>query len=148
MSSILPELVGGPELVSWFGRVPRFHDAEVLSLRLARDGESSFRVHTWNMTSAVDERGFFILDKHVVVTFLLQSISGLRLDGFSGQNVINALTVRRYTGACDVLGQEFFSCDPPGDDDFGLILEATYGVGGAIYAKDVRVTFEPEAPSL
>ncbi len=116
-------------------------------MHLARSGESFPQVHTWVMTSAVDERGYFVLDKHVVVTFRLKSISGLRLDGFSGQNVIDGLTVRRYGSACDVLGQEFMSCAPPEAGDFGVVLDATFGVGGAIYARELRIAFEPRVPS-
>ena len=44
------KIQGGPELLTWFGRVPRFHDAEILSLNLDRKGQSTILVHAWNMT--------------------------------------------------------------------------------------------------
>lgn len=140
------EVPGGKELVEWFGRVPRFHDAEILRLSLDRKGDSFLEVHTWAMTSQIDARGYFVLDKHVVVTFLFGSISGLKLDGFWGQNVIDRLLVRRYDSGCEFLGTEFTSCATPDADHLGVVFEPTFGVGGAIYARGLRIEFKLGAP--
>jgi hypothetical protein len=44
------EISGAAELHDWFGYWPIFHDAEIISLHLNREGSSSLRVHTWEMT--------------------------------------------------------------------------------------------------
>ena len=61
---------GGLDLVAWFGRVPSFHDAEIVSLSLHRRAPSMLSIHAWNMTKEVDDRGYFVLDRHAVVTFM------------------------------------------------------------------------------
>jgi len=86
---------GGPELLAWFGRPPSFHDAEIVNLQLNRRAPSTVAIHTWTMTDRVDQRGYFILDRHAVVTFTLEDIVDLQLDGFSHQNVIGHLHLRR-----------------------------------------------------
>jgi hypothetical protein len=65
------------------------------------------------MTRDVDEKGYFILDKHVVVLFSLEKIVALKLEGFSSQNVIYGLTLRRYGTGDEVLGTEFLTCAEP-----------------------------------
>jgi hypothetical protein len=81
---LLNRVPGGPELVEWFGYAPRFHDAEVLGVTLDReDATCSLRVHGFEMTSSVDENGFYVCTKHVVVTFLVRDLTELELDGFN-----------------------------------------------------------------
>lgn len=82
------DAVGGDELLRWFGEVPTLHDSEILSLSLRRTGTSELKVHGWMMTCEVDPDGYFVLDKHAVVTFSLEGVMDLQLNGFSGQNVI------------------------------------------------------------
>ncbi|WP_249406579.1 Imm50 family immunity protein [Rhizobium sp. CFBP 13726] len=86
-------LVGGDELLAWFGQPPTFHDAEIVSLSLNRSGVSELKVHGWIMTDEVDPRGYIVLDKHAVVTFKFTGIMDLQLDGFSSQNVIAGLVL-------------------------------------------------------
>ena len=58
-------------LLDHFGYWPSFHDANVMSYT----GPSSERqtvelaLHTWEMTSEVDAKGYCVLQKHVLVTF-------------------------------------------------------------------------------
>jgi hypothetical protein len=65
---------GGSDLVRWFGQVPSFHDAEVLSLHLRRKGESVLHLNGWINTGVVGHDGHLILNKHAVVTFTLEGI--------------------------------------------------------------------------
>jgi hypothetical protein len=65
----------------------------VLGLELNRSGPSRLRVYTFDTSPPVDNRGGYVLTKHVVVTFVLQGVSDLRLEGFSEQNVIGGLVV-------------------------------------------------------
>jgi hypothetical protein len=82
------EIPDGSDLVAWFGCVPSFHDAEIVRLDLHRRAPSTLSIHAWNMTKEVDDRDYLVLDNHAVVTFLLEDILDLQLDGFSHQNVI------------------------------------------------------------
>ena len=145
-ASLFSALPGGAELVGWFGYAPSFHDAEILDLHLDRSGVSLLRIHTWRMTRDLDEKRYFILDKHIVVTFSLEKITALKLEGFSGQNVIYGLTLRRYGTGDEVLGKEFLTSAEPSPEDYGLVLEPTYGLYGAIYARKISVTLSPGKP--
>src|SRR5712692_168139 len=89
------EIPGVVELHNWFGYWPGFHDAEIISLHLNRKGSSSLRVHTWEMTKEVDEKGHYALAKHIVVEFNFEAVSGLSLSGFNQQNVIFGLGVEK-----------------------------------------------------
>jgi hypothetical protein len=95
--SLSPELKGIPgaqQLHDWFGYWPDFHDAEVIEVNLRRSGESSFKIHTWQMTDRADEKGFYLSTKHVIVEFLLENILGMEIEGFNHQNVISSLGLR------------------------------------------------------
>jgi immunity protein 50 of polymorphic toxin system len=125
----LHAIVGARELHEWFGYWPTFHDAEILSLHLNRHGTSSLLIHTWEMTKKVDERGFYVLEKHIVVEFVLDDISELELGGFSHQNVISGLElVKKGAG-------------------FELALDPCYGLAGTIEAQKVSIRLKPGRPS-
>jgi hypothetical protein len=141
---IYDAVVGGTELVQWFGRVPSFHDAEILSLCLHRRGESFLRLHGWIMTGAVGQDGYFILDKHAIVTFRLTEIMDLQLSSFSRQNVIGGLTLRRAPYRPD--RRPHLTSDPL-PEDIEVELEPCYGLDGLIRARSVSITFEPGKPT-
>jgi hypothetical protein len=82
-TSIYDAVSGGADLVRWFGQVPSFHDAEILGLDLRRDGPSVLRLHGWINTGEVGKDGYFVLDRHAIVTFTMSGIMDLQLDGFS-----------------------------------------------------------------
>ncbi len=109
-ASIYDEEPGGADLVRWFGLVPTFHDAEILDLHLSRKGQSVLRLHGWMSTGRVLSDGYFELDKHAVVTFALEGIMDLQLDGFGAQNVIFGLTLRRAPDRQDRRG--YLTLDP------------------------------------
>ena len=80
---IFHSVPGGEDLVRWFGQVPSFHDAEILSLHLCRKGPSALRLHGWIWTGKVADDGHGLLDKHAVVTFTLAGVMDLQLEPFS-----------------------------------------------------------------
>jgi hypothetical protein len=121
----LKSIPGAEELFAWFDGWPSFHDAEILSLTLNSSGTSTLTIHSWRMTSQVDERGYYVLEKHGKVSFLLQGVFGLELDDFSPQNVISGLNLRQ-------LG-----------DGFQLDLGPCYGLAGSISARQLAIEFEP-----
>ncbi len=123
-----PDTPGASDLFAWFGFWPTFHDGEVLSLHLDRAGPSHLRVHTWERTNELDSRRYYVLRKHVLVTFILEDISELELDGFSRQNVLAELTLTQHP------------------DGYNLKLWPCYGISGEIRARSVRIEFEPGMP--
>src|SRR5262245_9364652 len=77
-------LAGADQVVRKIGCWPCFHDAEVVELALRREGESMLTIH------ALDPR---TNEGWVRVVFTLRDISGLELQEFSSQNVINELEI-------------------------------------------------------
>ncbi len=122
------EVQGASALVDWFGFWPSFHDAEVVSMELHRTGTSCIKVHTFATTESVDARGYYATTKHVIVSFLLEDISFLQLEGFNHQNVIFGLNLQKT------------------DSGYELTLSACYGVAGRIVASGVRLAIEPGVP--
>jgi hypothetical protein len=143
-TAIYDAVPGGAELVRWFGRAPSFHDAEILSLDLRRKGRSTLRLHGWITTGAVGPDGHYVLDRHAIVTFSLDGIMDLQLEGFSGQNVIAGLLLRR---APDRPERRNYLSLRPLPEDIEIDLEPCYGIDGLIRARTVSIAFEPGKPS-
>jgi hypothetical protein len=127
-TNAIQEVAGAEALIQWFGKWPSFHDAEVLSLELNRVGASCVRIHTWEMTNEIDANGFYVLRKHVIVSFFLDRLKDIELADFSSQNVIFGLVVTRSA------------------EGLQLLLYPCYGVGGTLTAEAIRVEIEPGKP--
>jgi hypothetical protein len=127
-AELLREVPGGPELLAWFGeRVPSFHDAEVLTLALDREGPCcTIRIYTFEMTPEVDANGYFVLKKHVVVCFRLMGVGKLELYDSNHQNVIYGLSIIRTA-----------------QGGYRLELEPCYGLFGSIEAQSMTIALEP-----
>lgn len=142
IANIYPEVPGGPELLAWFGRPPRFHDAEIVALNLRRRAETTLEIHFWIVKNEVDSRGYFGLDKHVVVTFAIEGIVDLELDGFNHQNVIYSLELCRAKSRPerdpDTLGAS--------PKDYEIEMEGCYGMSGFIRCKKVSIRLTPGEP--
>ncbi len=123
------QITGATELHDWFGYWPDFHDAEIVSLHLNRQEISFLRVHTWETTKQIDEKGYYVQAKHVVVEFLFEDVSALSLTGFSQQNVIFGLDIEK-TGS-----------------GFRLTLDECYGLAGSIEAERLSLRITPGKPS-
>jgi hypothetical protein len=80
------------------------------------------------MTSEVSADGYYVLDRHAVVTVWLEGITDLELADFSVQNVIGGLDVKAHGGG------------------FRVTLWPVYGVGGYIDAERVSLSLEPGKP--
>ena len=137
------EIPGGSDLIAWFGHVPSFHDAEIVQLSLHRRAPSILSIHAWNMTREVDDRGYFVLDRHAVVTFALEDILDLQLDGFSHQNVIFGLRLRRAPERPD--RRPFYWLDPS-PNDYEIELEPCFGLDGKIRCRRISMSFIPGKP--
>jgi hypothetical protein len=125
----LQEIPGSAELHDWFGYWPGFHDAEIIGLHLNRKGSSLLRVYTWEMTKEVDEKGYFVLTKHVVVEFVIEGIRALTIDGFNQQNVLFGIDIQKA------------------EQGFRVNLDASYGVEGSFEADHICFCLTPGTPS-
>ncbi|GAA2820233.1 hypothetical protein [Aminobacter aminovorans] len=118
------EIPGARELIDWFGFVPHFHDAEMFDIDLSSSRSGQLKIRAFRMTAQVDDQGYFILDRHVVVTLTLESISEISLSDFHLPGIIGDLVVVRS------------------GDEFRVEWDASYGVAGRIAAARVRFDFE------
>ena len=87
------------------------------------------RVQTWEMTKALDAKGYYVLTKHVVVEFTFEGIRGLNLNGFNHQNVIFGLDIEKT------------------ESGFRVNLEGCYGMEGSIEADKISLQLTPGATS-
>jgi len=90
-----PDIPGAADLAAFFGYWPTFHDAEVLTIALDRYSGCRVVIHAFRMTSGVDSAGYYVLDKHAIVTFIIEGFpadsSGIvntGIEGFNYQNVL------------------------------------------------------------
>jgi len=116
-------------LVEWFGRVPRFHDAELLEITFSGKGVGLLRIRAWNITDQVDTKGYFILDKHATVTLALEGVSVINCVDFDMMPAI-------------ILDLEITKVD----ENYCIEWSASYGVAGFITAKHVRISLAPGRP--
>ena len=93
-----------------FGYWPSFHDADVISY----SGPSADRqtldltLHTFEMTSEVDAKGYFVLQKHVLVTFRFAGVHDASLEQFQAANILFEMNITR-DGNADIFRVELDS---------------------------------------
>jgi hypothetical protein len=127
----LKAIAGAQELHDWFGYWPDFHDGEIINLHLNRTNPSILRIHTWEMTNEADKAGYYVLAKHLVVEFTIDITRDddcLELYGFSRQNVISQLTIRKS------------------DTGYKLEIGQCYGLAGTIKVNNVSIRLTPGKP--
>jgi len=111
--------IGGAGTVrEWFGFWPDFHDAEVISVLLARTGPSVLRVYPYYPA------------KPATVDFILEGVTDVELSDFSSQNVISSLAIESVT-------------NEDGDEVYRLTLGPCFGLAGRIDAKSLRIALTP-----
>ena len=88
------------KVISLYGEWPSFHDSEVVSLSLDREGPSlTARVSLCKVHhSEVDARGHFRTTDHSVITFRFVGIEELSIEGFNHQNVLSAILFEQVNG--------------------------------------------------
>ena len=112
------ELTGADRVRQWFGSWPNFHDAEIISLSLARKGKSVLRVYP------------YYPQKPATVDFIFENVTDIELQDFSDQNVIMSLRIEIAT-------------DQNGENVYRLVLGPCYGLAGKIDARSLRVELSP-----
>ena len=122
-------LTGAQKLIDWFGCWPSFHDAEVVSIELNREGSSQLRVHYFSTTSRTNKSGYYITEKHAIISFILEDITQLELAGFNQQNVLSSISVT------------------PIETKYEIVLGDCYGVSGRIMAGKLSFDLQPGMPT-
>ena len=119
---------------AWFGR-SLVHDAKLKSLELA-SGAAAMRLHAFRMTDKVDDKGFFVLDKHALVSFEMADVTGLALRGTAPSlDYLSCLRIRPRPGRAN--SDEIWSCAGPQAGDFEIAFNSSYGLEGSIYGREL-----------
>lgn len=98
---------------------------------------STLRLHTWRMTDQADGQGFFLLDRHAIVTITLNGLRFVSVNDFDLPGIIMYLEINRaevgtgYTGTMN-------GTQPKWD--------GSYGVEGTLTAREARFDVEPGKP--
>lgn len=121
----IADLEGGALLCAWFDGLPSFHDATLRELELRQGAPSRLVTHAFQMTSEIDARGYFVLTKHVDVTFTIFELIEVQLFDFTEAGIIMGLGIEIAP------------------DGTTLSFDSSYGVHGRIKAKRIVVSFEP-----
>jgi hypothetical protein len=127
------EISGGELLTNVFGRWPSFHDAEVLRISLERTADfvagpaCEIDIHVHEMTSELDDKGFYVLRHHTVVTLRCEGVRESELGGFNNQNVLAGLGLVAASRPDDPTVR----CE--------LILDPSYGVAARFACASVQV---------
>jgi hypothetical protein len=123
-ASILGSVPGGQELLAWFAGLPNFGDAEIVALNLNREGASTLLVEV------------HAPPRKILVTFVLGDWVDVQIAGFSQQNVIGGLALKR-AGEREVEPWEIGVGARPGDHE--IVLAPCFGANGVIHATLQRV---------
>lgn len=89
--SLFATIPGGQSIIDWFGYVPRFHDANILEMNLEMNGPFSMRIHGWKMTDKKDSKGYFVLEKHAVISVGFALVRHVDLRYFDSKGIISNL---------------------------------------------------------
>ncbi len=121
----IADLEGGAALCNWFEGVPSFHDANLRELELRQGAPGRLVAHTFRMESEVDAQGYFVLTRHVDVTFTIFGLIEVELFEFMEAGIMFGLDIEIDR------------------DGTTLSFDSSYGVHGRIKAKQFVVSFEP-----
>jgi hypothetical protein len=129
LQTSLANLFGAQKLIDWFGCWPSFHDAEVVNIELNREGPSRLRIHYFCMTGKTNKSGYYITEKHAIVSFILEDITQLELNDFNQQNVLSSILIT------------------PIETKYEIMLGDCYGVSGRITAGKLSFDLQPGMPA-
>ena len=125
----LESIAGAQELYDWFGYWPDFHDAEVTKFQVELGKPSSLVIHTWEMSSRVDTLGYYERTKPVVVEFVLDGVSTLKLADPWVHSILLEIVIEKS------------------DIGFRLDLSSSYGLAGTIEAQGISLHITPGKPT-
>lgn len=104
-----------------YGHWPSFHDANVIAYEISND-IINLALHNWQMTKEVDEKGYFVLKDHSLVSFRFKDIYDVNMDSFASGNIL--------------FGLEFI---PNSDASFKVELDSVMDMSGSFSARSGEV---------
>ena len=141
---LFASLPGGQAIIDWFGFCPVFHDGPLERLELS-NGNAALSIRTFRMTSEIDANGFFVLDRHALVTLRMRGVTGVRLDGDAG-SIISELLIRRLQE--NPSRADWQSCAGPVTGDIEVTFGTAVGLCGSIFAKELEFELQPLVKDL
>ena len=91
------EIENAAAVTDVFGYWPTFHDAEVHYITLGREGADrpylEARIHVFEMTSDVDDAGFYVRRHHRMVTLRFGNIADEQVCWFNQQNALMGIAI-------------------------------------------------------
>ncbi|KQW86464.1 hypothetical protein [Brevundimonas sp. Root1279] len=137
--NLFAALPGSDAIVGWFGFTPSFHDADLVELTLTK-GDAIMRIAAFRMTDQVNEAGYFVLDRHAIVSLHMTKVTGVELNG-DAHSILAGLVIRRLEAS--VPKDRFGTCPGPEAGDYEIAFETSYGLWGALYARGLALSLEP-----
>ena len=134
---LLAEFAGGQAAVDWFGYVPDFHDATLVSVELT-GGQASVVLKTFRMTDKVDAEGFFVLDRHALFTILFEDVIGVELQGAVAA-IVFSVRFRRLSKDL----KSWAATSGPTAGSIEARFDAVFGLEGSIYADKISLILQP-----
>jgi hypothetical protein len=122
----LESIPGAQELSDWFEHWPSFHDAELINFRLCVGETSELVLHTWQMTSEIDGKGFYKTVKHIVVQFTFEGIANVNINADPwDRSILLNLSIEKT------------------ENGFRLSFDSAYGLSGSIEVQDLSIRITP-----
>lgn len=85
-------IIGASRLVDWFGSWPTFQDAQLIEVNLSTEEDSSIKLRTAERKPNDTARG---VGKIALVTFYVNEIIDVQLQGFSKESVLSELQIEQ-----------------------------------------------------
>ena len=126
-------------LTDIFKEWPSFHDAEIVRIKLEREGEDApyleADIHVFEMTNEVNPKGHYVSQKDTLVTIRFADISEQYLNGFNHQNMLWDMRIS------ETLTQS------KGPTKKQVVMDSTYGCSIKLECMKIKiikvVPFEP-----
>lgn len=138
---LFASLSGDRTVIDWLGYRPTFHDAELERLEIAA-GNVALTLRTFRMTKQLGPQGYFVLDRHSLVTMRMSGVSGIKLTG-NASSIISELRIRRLDA--DEAASNWETCGSPVSGDIEVTFDTSFGLYGSIYAKELVFELQPLA---
>lgn len=126
-------VTGHESLTAIFGRWPSFHDSEVVSLRLEREGNDIWTspllyaiVHVFAARLNENFQTGVECYNHTLVTFRFDLVTNLELTGFNQQNAIFDLVIERPV-------------DGPTETPIAVTFQPSFGIGLMFLCRTVEI---------
>ena len=126
--SLTDRIQGSEKLTQIFGEWPSFHDAEVLSFSLDRNGPTiQAAIYLFAMTSEVDNKGYYVLKNPTIANLQFDQVVEFSANGFNHQNVLWDLHIK------DI------SQDQQENINFEVVFEDSYGLEATFRCRAITV---------